>query len=167
MPSRIFEIAATLVLAASYSGTELPPPMVGRCNWCLGTSNRPDEYMSNGHEAGALGEFSARRCCWNCSGRREWRRGCRRALELLHEVGAEAAAAKRLMHFHIDVAIGAVVVKQDSAFGDLYARPALAPFAAALSALDRSSDFVLWCARTARSRRSGRATPSLSCPGKR
>src|SRR5438552_9802467 len=36
-----------------------------------------------------------------------------RALQFLDEVGAQAAPAKRLTHFHVEIAIGPVVVEQD------------------------------------------------------
>src|SRR5213596_386341 len=73
-------------------------------------SNRADEDVGEGDEAGALEGFAGGDVRGVAAGGGDGAEGVGDALELLNQIGAEAAAAKRFVHFHVDVAVGAVVV---------------------------------------------------------
>src|SRR3989442_1148337 len=59
-------------------------------------------------------------------------------LQFLDQVGAQAAPPKRLTHFHVEVAIRPIIVKQDASFAGNFSIDFQEPLAASLPSLQTS-----------------------------
>ena len=82
------------------------------------------------HEAGFLEGFSTCHVVDVAAGGRDAAAVVAGALDFLHQVGAQAAAALRFVHVHVEVAVGAVVVPEQAAGGgDFFCAASVPPSA--------------------------------------